>query len=86
MGRVLPVLRAFSLILAMFAATLLVPLAVSWLLGDGAHFAYDRAFLFTGATAGLLWMVSHRNTRELQIKDGFLLVVLTWTALPAFAC
>ncbi|MCG6861475.1 MAG: hypothetical protein LJE70_09410 [Chromatiaceae bacterium] len=86
MGRVLPVLRAFSLILAMFAATMLVPLAVSWLLGDGAHWAYDEAFLVTAATAGLLWLVSHRHTRELQIKDGFLLVVLTWTSLPAFAC
>jgi len=86
MGRVLPVLRAFSLILAMFAATMLVPLAVSWLLGDGAHFAYDEAFLATGATAGLLWVLSRRHTRELQIKDGFLLVVLTWTFLPAFAC
>jgi len=86
MGRVLPVLRAFSLILAMFAATMLVPLAVSWLLGDGARFAYDEVFFITAATAALLWLLSHRHTRELQIKDGFLLVVLTWTSLPAFAC
>lgn len=86
MGRVFPVLRAFSLILAMFAATMLVPLAVSWLLDDGAHWSYDKAFFVTAATAGFLWMLSHRHKRELQIKDGFLLVVLTWTTLPAFAC
>ena len=86
MGRVLSVLRAFSLILAMFAATLLAPLALSWLLGDGAHFAFDEAVLVTGAAAALLWLLSRRHTRELQIKDGFLLVVLTWTLLPAFAC
>ena len=82
MGRVLPVLRAFSLILAMFSVTMLVPLAVSWLLDDGAHFAYDEAFLVTGAISGLQWLLSRRRTRELQIKDGFLLVVLTpsfWT-------
>jgi trk system potassium uptake protein TrkH len=85
MGRVLPVLRAFSLILAMFGATMLVPLAVSWLLKDGAHFAYDEAFVVTGAVAATLWLLSHRQRRELQIKDGFLLVVLTWTLLPAFA-
>lgn len=86
MARILPVLRAFSLILAMFSVTMLVPLAVSWLIGDTAQGAYDHAFLVTAATAGLLWLLSHRHTRELQIKDGFLLVVLTWTLLPAFAC
>ena len=86
MGRVLAVLPAFSLILAMFSATMLVPLAVSWLLGDGARFAYDEAFVVTASAAGALWLVSRRHARELQIKDGFLLVVLTWTMLPAFAC
>jgi trk system potassium uptake protein TrkH len=86
MGRILAVLPAFSLILAMFSATMLVPLAVSWLLGDGARFAYDEAFVVTASAAGALWLASRRHARELQIKDGFLLVVLTWTMLPAFAC
>ncbi len=85
MSRYLAVLRAFSLILAMFSATMLVPVVFALLLHDGAESAFDEGILIGLATAGLLWLLSRRATRELQIKDGFLLVVLAWTGLPAFA-
>ncbi|MFM1892183.1 MAG: hypothetical protein RLZ44_1260, partial [Pseudomonadota bacterium] len=79
------ILRAFALILGIFGTTLIVPLAVSWLHRDGARNAYDVTMVIIIAVAGLLWTATRRHTRELQIKDGFLLVVLTWSVLPAFA-
>ena len=32
-----------------------------------------------------LWYRYRRCKRELNIRDGFLMVVLVWTVLPAFA-
>jgi trk/ktr system potassium uptake protein len=83
--RLLAVLHLLSLVLVLFAGCMLLPLAFSLALSDGAHWAYVKA---VGATlvAGLaLWSASHRAGRELQVRDGFLLVALVWTVLPAFA-
>lgn len=81
----LAVLHLLSLVLVLFAGCMLLPLAFSLALHDGGHWAYIQA---VGATliAGLaLWTASHRARRELQARDGFLLVALVWTVLPAFA-
>jgi len=86
MSHVPSVLRAFALILLLFGMTLLVPVAVAWWYGDSAQRAYDEAFLVTTGAGVLLWLLTRRHSRELQIRDGFLLVVLTWILIPAFAC
>lgn len=82
----LPVLAVFSRILLAFAPAFLVPLAWAWFL-DAQHHALVWAYGFALTTfCGLiLWRGTHRFRRELQAKDGFLLVNLVWTLLPAFA-
>jgi trk system potassium uptake protein len=85
MIQILSVLRAFALILKMFSAAMLVPVVVSWINQDGAERAYDDGLLISLGMALILWLVAHRDRRELQIKDGFLLVVMVWALLPAFA-
>jgi trk system potassium uptake protein TrkH len=84
MERYYPVVRAFGLLLICFAATLLIPLAISWWLADGAHSAYDEAFLLTLAVGLALWWPARDCRTELKVRDGFLLVVLVWTLLPLF--
>jgi trk system potassium uptake protein TrkH len=82
----LPVLAVFSRILLAFAPAFLVPLAWAWFL-DAHHHAlvWAYGFAFTTACGAALWRVTRRFRRELQAKDGFLLVNLVWTLLPAFA-
>ena len=84
-SRIQTVLRVFSLILIMFSATMVAPVIVSWIYQDGAQHAYDEGILITLVTGMLIWFATRHHKRDLQVKDGFLLVVLTWTALPAFA-
>ncbi len=85
MVRVLPVLHVLSAVIAIFGLTMLLPLAVSFAIGDGASWAYDEAMLITFAAGAALWGLTRGHKRELQIRDGFLLVSLVWTVLPAFA-
>jgi trk system potassium uptake protein TrkH len=85
MNRYLPVMRVFGVLVVGFALTLLIPLLFSWLQQDGATTAYDEAFLFTFMSGAGLWWVARDVKRDLKVRDGFLLVVLVWTVLPAFA-
>jgi trk system potassium uptake protein TrkH len=85
MERYYPVVRIFGVLLCCFALTMLVPLILSWSLRDGAESAYDEAFLVTFGTGAGLWWAARKETRELKVRDGFLMVVLVWSVLPVFA-
>lgn len=79
------VARVLALILLIFSTTMLLPVAAAWIYRDGAQHAYDEAIVITLLSGALLWLATRHHRRELQVKDGFLLVVLTWTVLPLYA-
>jgi trk system potassium uptake protein TrkH len=83
--RLRAVLHLLSLVLVLFAASMLVPLAFSYGYADGGQAAYAGAAGVTLLSGAALWAATHRAGRELQVRDGFLLVALVWTVLPAFA-
>ena len=85
MSQLLAVIHIFSKVLMLFALAFLLPLGMSLALGDGAHLAYDEAIASAFFTGLVLWLLTRRGKRELQTRDGFLLVVLIWTALPVFS-
>jgi trk system potassium uptake protein TrkH len=85
LARYAPLAQTFGLIVLMFGVSILLPAVVSHALDDGAQTAYDEALLVTIACGAVLWFVSRGHQGELQVRDGFLLVALAWTALPAFA-
>jgi len=83
--RFAPVYRALGLIIMLFGMTMLAPLILSYVVDDGAQTAYDEAFVLTMLCGAFLWVRYRKCTRELSIRDGFLMVVLVWSVLPAFA-
>jgi trk system potassium uptake protein TrkH len=85
MSRVAPIVHALGLVIMLFAGTMSVPLLVSLLLADGAELAYDEGFGITLFVGAVLWTATRARRGELQLRDGFLLVALTWAILPAFA-
>jgi trk system potassium uptake protein TrkH len=83
--RLAAVLHLLSLVLVLFAASMLVPLAFSVGYADGGQGAYSSAMGVTLLCGAALWAATRRAGRELQVRDGFLLVALVWTVMPAFA-
>ena len=79
-----PVFAVLGGVLMLFAAAMLVPLAFAFFGADEALLAYDEAILATFATGLALFLTGRRSRRELLPRDGFLLVSLVWTVLPAF--
>ena len=72
-------------VVMLFSVTLLVPLFVAFVHGDAALGAYDWAVAITFFSGLIVWFATRRLSRELQTRDGFLLVVLVWAVLPVFA-
>jgi trk system potassium uptake protein TrkH len=85
MVRVLPVLHILGFMIMILAGFMTFPLLVSLWMGDGAASAYHQAILVTGVAGMVLWAATRHLKQELQTRDGFLLVSLVWTVLPAFA-
>jgi trk system potassium uptake protein TrkH len=84
MQSVLPVLAILGGVLMLFALAMLVPLAFAYFGNDAALYAYDGAIVVTFAAGLVLFLIGRRNKRELQPRDGFLLVSMVWTVMPAF--
>ncbi len=84
--RVFPVLHVLSGAVLLFSPAFLVPLGFSMALHDGAHRAYESGFIVTFVSGLFTFFATRgRHRRELQPRDGFLLVSLVWTVVPAFA-
>ncbi len=85
MKHYLPVLAVMGGVLMLFALTMSVPLGFALVGHDAALPVYGQAMLFTLACGALAFFgCRHRGRRELQPRDGFLLVTLVWAVLPAF--
>ena len=85
MHRFAPVLHVLGLVILIFSFTMLAPLLTALVAHDAAQFAFDESFAMTLAVGVALWLGGRRWRRELKVRDGFLLVILVWTGLPAFA-
>jgi len=59
--------------------------AYRFMYGDAARQAHYEAVLITFVSGATLWVLTRSSRAELQTRDGFLLVALVWTVLPAFA-
>ena len=87
MRRFAPTLHVLACIIMGFALAFFVPMLWDVFAGGGEHWrVWGWCFAFTGLTGAWLWERTRaaRGT-ELSVRDGFLLVTLVWTALPAYA-
>ena len=85
MRRALTVLHVLGLMLVVFSITYVLPILTSLIYHDETVIDFLFAMLWTAGTGVLLWILTRRYKGELSIRDGYLLVVAMWTAMPAVA-
>lgn len=76
--------RVVGLLLMIFSFSMLVPVAVAEIYGDGESEAFLIGFVITLVTGIAAWFPTRHVQRELKIRDGFLVVVLFWMVLSLF--
>ena len=78
------IIRILGILLLVFSTTMLPPLAISIVYGDGGGKAFFSGFLFSLLTGLFLFLPRKKVRGELRIRDGFLIVVLFWAVLSLF--
>ncbi|HRQ05825.1 MAG TPA: potassium transporter TrkG [Nitrosomonas halophila] len=84
MTHFLAVANVLGKMILVFGLTMLIPYGVAYWLEDGAVDVFRDALLITLGCGTAIWLMTRPFKRELQIRDGFLLVVLVWLSLPLF--
>ena len=85
MEALLPVANALGRLLMVFALAYLGPIACSLVMHDGTAMHFTLAMLITFGVGIVLTAGTRRYVRELKIRDGFLLVSLSWTLMALIA-
>ncbi|WP_029936307.1 TrkH family potassium uptake protein [Thiomicrospira pelophila] len=75
------IIKILGLLLMVYSLSLLPPIAVALIYKDGALIAFLSAMVLTQVTGLSLWLPNRKHKRELKIRDGFIIVVMFWTAL-----
>ncbi|QOR40138.1 potassium transporter [Billgrantia diversa] len=78
------ILRILGLLLMMFSLTMMPPILVSLLFGDGQWEAFSIAIAITVATGVVMYLPNRRAHKELRTRDGFLIAALFWSVLGLF--
>ena len=68
----------------MFSTTMLLPIVVSLIFGDGQWLAFAASFLIILGSGVVIWWPVREQTRELRLREGFLVVAAFWIVLGLF--
>ncbi|MEQ1439141.1 TrkH family potassium uptake protein [Fontimonas sp. SYSU GA230001] len=82
--RFVAVQRVTGILLVAFSTTLLPPLLISLLRGEGMARPFLDGMGLTLVTGALVWWPVRHVQTDLKIRDGFLVVVLFWVVLSTF--
>ncbi|WP_280152914.1 potassium transporter TrkG [Piscinibacter sp. XHJ-5] len=84
MSSPLAVVALIGRMVVLFSLLMLVPMAFAWADHDRAEKPFFQALVITLGAGIVLSLTTRRFRRELQPRDGFVLVTLTWLVLPVF--
>lgn len=76
--------RVMGMLLMLFSFTMLPVIAVSYFYGDGTQHAFAWSYGVTLLSGFLLWAPVRRADKELRLRDGFMIVSLSWALLALF--
>jgi trk system potassium uptake protein TrkH len=85
MKRLLSILHLTCFTMVLFSMSMLIPAGVAAYMGDGTLDPFLEGFALALVLGLIPYLLTRQYRSELQPRDGFLLVSLVWTVLPALA-
>jgi trk/ktr system potassium uptake protein len=79
-----PIQRVLGLLLTIFSLSMLPPIAFSLIYDDGMVADFIESFLVVAAVGLVLWLPARKNSRDMRLRDGFLIVASFWIVLGVF--
>lgn len=78
------IFRILGVFLMLFSLSMLPPIGVAIAYRDGTAAPFIASFSLTFITGFILWLPFRKVSKDLKIRDGFLVVVLFWSVLGFF--
>lgn len=75
------ILKVFGLLLMVYSISLLPPIMVALYYGDGGLHDFISVLIGVLLTGLIIWFPVRNHSRDLKIRDGFLIVVMFWSVL-----
>ena len=75
------IINLFSVLVAFFSLSLLIPLVVSFLFNDGSSNIFITTFLVIFTPSVIAWQLTKKNKEEMGVKEGFIIITLFWIVL-----
>ncbi len=79
--RLTVIIRTLGVLFLLFSTTLLPPIGISLYYGDGELQHFSVTFAIALAAGLMLWLPFRRDSHAIRSRDGFVIVVLMWTAM-----
>lgn len=75
------IIRIVGLLIALLSVFMLIPALVAIIYRDGGGAIFIQSFVVTFVLGIILWLPNRKHKRELNTREGFLIVVLFWVVL-----
>ena len=75
------IFKVFGLLLMVYSISLLPPIMIALYYQDGGLWAFVQVLIGVLLTGLIIWYPVRNHSRELKIRDGFIVVVMFWTVL-----
>lgn len=75
------IINLFSILVAFFSLSLLVPLVVSFIFDDGSSNIFITTFLVIFIPSIIAWQLTKKSKEEMGVKEGFVIITLFWIVL-----
>jgi len=75
------IIRIVGMLIGLFSLTMLPPIFIALLYGDGGAGDFLAAFSITLIIGFALWVFNRNSKEELKVREGFFIVVLFWITL-----
>ena len=77
-------LRLLGILVTLFSLTMLPPALIGWIYDESSRWVFLRAFAILMGAGLLIWAAFFRSRGDLQVRDGFVVVVMFWLVLGIF--
>ena len=75
------IINLFSILVAFFSLSLLVPFVVSFIFDDGSSNIFITTFLVIFIPSIIAWQLTKKSKEEMGVKEGFVIITLFWIVL-----
>ncbi len=83
--QILPVLNALGPLIVFTGLAMLLPIAIGYRENENTIYNFGISSLICIGSGGAIWLLTRRFRRELETRDGFLLVTLCWLSVALFS-